>query len=101
VSGVEGAEGDDYDDGEAGVVERAAGIGRWASYLGAVGLGMYVLVSLAVFGIAVLITYYRYREHFSDLAFATDSKRSGFFWTMVAVAYAIILVFLWGVFYLH
>ena len=60
---------------------------------------MYIFVSLAVFTVAVVITYYRYREHFSDLAFATDSKRSGFFWTAVAVAYAVILVALWAVFY--
>ena len=60
---------------------------------------MYILVPLAVFGIAVVITYYRYREHFTDLAFATDSKRSGFFWTVVAVDYAVSLISLWAVFY--
>jgi hypothetical protein len=51
---------------------------------------MYRFVPVAGFAIAVVITYYRYREHFSDLAFATDSRRSGFFWTVVAVAYAVI-----------
>jgi len=57
---------------------------------------MFTFIPLAVF--AVVVTYFRYRDHFSDLAAATDSKRSGFFWTIVAWGYAIVLVLALGVY---
>ena len=62
---------------------------------------MFTFIPLAVFAIAVAVTYYRYRDHFSDLASATDSNRSSSFWTVVAFAYAIVLVTLMVVYSLH
>jgi hypothetical protein len=52
---------------------------------------MFTLIPLAVFVIAVVVTYFRYRDHFSDLAAATESKRSSSFWTIVALGYAVVV----------
>ena len=47
------------------------------------------LATVAIFVIAVTAAYYRFRDNFSDLAAATDSKQSGSFWTGAALIYAI------------
>ena len=45
------------------------------------------------------MVYFRFRDNFSDLAAATDSKRSSGFWTIVALIYAVVVLVLWLVFY--
>jgi hypothetical protein len=62
---------------------------------------MFTFIPLAVFAIAVVVAYFRCRGHFSDLAAATDSKRSRSFWTIVAWGYAVVLVLALGVYALR
>jgi hypothetical protein len=56
------------------------------------------LASLAIFGIGVAVLYFRFRDNFSDLAAATDSKRSGGFWAVMALIYAIVIAVLYSAF---
>jgi len=45
-----------------------------------------------VLAVAVVITYYRFRDRFFDLASATDSKQSSSFWTIVAILFSVVIV---------
>jgi formate hydrogenlyase subunit 3/multisubunit Na+/H+ antiporter MnhD subunit len=56
------------------------------------------LAPLALFAIGVAIVYYRFRDNFSDLAAATDSKQSSGFWTVVALIYAVVIAVLYATF---
>jgi hypothetical protein len=51
------------------------------------------LVPVVLLGISLAALYYRFREHFSDLATATDSKKSGF-WSIMALVYAVVIAVL-------
>jgi hypothetical protein len=44
-----------------------------------------------LFLVVVIFAYYRYRDHFYALESATDSNRGHTFWTILAVAFAIII----------
>lgn len=59
------------------------------------------LAPLALFAIGVAIFYYRFRERFSELAAATDSKQTHAFWAVLALAYAAVIAVLYIVFYHH
>ena len=60
------------------------------------------LTTVAIFVIAVVVTYYRFRDNFSDLAAATDSKRGRSSWTIAALIYAVVIVVLYSMFrYAH
>jgi uncharacterized membrane protein YidH (DUF202 family) len=41
---------------------------------------------------AVVIAFYRYREHFYALESATDSNKGHAFWTILALAFAVVIV---------
>jgi len=41
---------------------------------------------------AVVITFYRYREHFYALESATDSNKGHTFWTILALVFAVVVV---------
>jgi uncharacterized membrane protein YbhN (UPF0104 family) len=56
------------------------------------------LATVAIFVIAVVVTYYRFRDNFSDLADATDSKRDSSSWTIAALIYAVVIVVLYSMF---
>jgi hypothetical protein len=58
------------------------------------------LASLALFGIGVAVLYFRFRDNFSDLAAATDSKRSNGFWAIVALIYAVVIAVLYSAFHI-
>jgi hypothetical protein len=57
------------------------------------------LASLAIFAIGVVVLYFRFRDNVSDLAAATDSKKSSGFWAIVALIYAIVIAILFSVFH--
>jgi hypothetical protein len=44
-----------------------------------------------VFVGAVVVCFYRYREHFYALESATDSKKGRLFWTILALVFAILV----------
>jgi uncharacterized membrane-anchored protein len=48
-------------------------------------------LTLVLFLVVVIFAYYRYRDHFYALESATDSNRGHTFWTILAVAFAIII----------
>jgi hypothetical protein len=56
------------------------------------------VATVAIFVIAVAVTYYRFRDNFSDLAAATDSKRSASSWTIAALIYAVVIAALYSMF---
>jgi uncharacterized membrane protein YidH (DUF202 family) len=60
---------------------------------------MSILISLALVAIGIAVVYFRFRDNFSDMAAATDSKQSSGFWTIVAVIYAVVVAVLFLVFY--
>jgi uncharacterized membrane protein YidH (DUF202 family) len=60
---------------------------------------MGILISLALVAIGMAVVYFRFRDSFSDLAAATDSKQSSGFWTIIAVIYAVVVAVLFLVFY--
>jgi len=49
------------------------------------------LVQFAIFAVVVTVLYFRYRGHISDLAAASDSRRSATFWTIAAVIFAVLV----------
>jgi hypothetical protein len=51
--------------------------------------------------IVVVAAYGRFRANFSDLAAATDSKKSDSFWAIVTLIWTIIMVALYFTFYRH
>jgi hypothetical protein len=55
---------------------------------------MTILVPVVLLGIGLAALYYRFRENFSDLATATDSKRSDEFWSIMALVYAVVIAVL-------
>jgi hypothetical protein len=55
--------------------------------------------SVAIFAVGLAALYFRFRDNFSDLAAATDSKRSIGFWALVALIYAIVIAVLYSVFH--
>jgi hypothetical protein len=57
------------------------------------------LASVAIFGIGVAVLYFRFRDNFSDLAAATDSKQSSGFWAVVALISAIVVAVLFSLFH--
>jgi hypothetical protein len=57
------------------------------------------LASVAIFAVGLAALYFRFRDNFSDLAAATDSKRSNGFWALVALIYAIVIAVLYSVFH--
>ncbi len=52
---------------------------------------MTILVPVVLLGIGLAALYYRFRENFSDLATATDSKKSDGFWNIIALVYAVVI----------
>ena len=60
-----------------------------------------IAAPIALFVIGVAVTYYRFRDKFSDLAAASDSKQSNTFWTVIALIYAVVIAGLYLVFYHH
>jgi hypothetical protein len=56
------------------------------------------LASFAIFGIGVTVLYFRFRDNFSALAAASDSKQGSGFWAVIALIYAIMIAVLFGVF---
>jgi hypothetical protein len=54
---------------------------------------------LGIFAIVVAWAYYRYSEHFFNLASATDSKRTTAFWTVVALIFAALVAASYIIFY--
>jgi hypothetical protein len=56
------------------------------------------LASFALLAIAVAVLYFRFRDNFTDLAAATDSKQSGGFWSIVALIFAILIAVLYSIF---
>ena len=56
------------------------------------------VASIALFGIGVAVVHYRFRDNFSDIAAATDSKQGGGFWTIVALIYAVVIAVLYSMF---
>jgi len=62
---------------------------------------MGILLALALFTIVAGAAYYRFRENFSDLAAATDSKRSDSFWVIVTLIWTIVMLVLYFAFYRH
>ena len=59
---------------------------------------MGVLLAVLFIG-AVIVLYYRYREHFYALESATDSKMGHFFWTALVVVFAIVIAIVYFVFF--
>ncbi len=53
------------------------------------------LAPFALLAIGAGLVYYRFRERFSDLAAASDSKRSNVFWTCLALIYAVVVAVLY------
>jgi hypothetical protein len=47
----------------------------------------------------VAALYFRFRDNFTDLAAATDSKQSSGFWAIMALIYAIVIAVLYSVFH--
>lgn len=58
---------------------------------------MGVLLGILFIGAAVVL-FFRYREHFYALESATDSEMGHFFWTALAVVFAIALAVVYFVF---
>lgn len=56
------------------------------------------LASVAIFAIAVVVLYFRFRDNFSDLAAATDSKHRSGFWAIAALIFAIVIAVLHSMF---
>ncbi len=54
-----------------------------------------------MFVVAVVVAYCRFRGNFSDLASATDSKRSDGFWNITAILFSIAIVILYFLFRTH
>jgi uncharacterized membrane protein YidH (DUF202 family) len=48
------------------------------------------LVALLFIG-AVVVAFYRYREHFYALESATDSNKGHAFWTILALVFAVVI----------
>jgi len=40
---------------------------------------------------AVVVSYYRYRDHFYALESATDSNKGHAFWTILALVFAVVI----------
>lgn len=55
------------------------------------------LASFAILGIGVAVLYFRFRDNFTDLAAATDSKQSSGFWAIIALIFAIVIAVLFSV----
>jgi|HubBroStandDraft_3_1064219.scaffolds.fasta_scaffold1363056_2 hypothetical protein len=53
------------------------------------------LAPFALLAIAVVLVYLRFRDKFSNLAVAIDSKRSNLFWTILALIYAVVIAALY------
>ncbi len=51
---------------------------------------MRVLVAVLFIG-AVVVSYYRYRDHFYALESATDSNKGHAFWTILALVFAVVI----------
>ncbi len=62
---------------------------------------MSVLIPFALLTIVVVATYYRFRDNFSDLAAATDSKHGNSFWAIVTLIWTIVMVALYFTFRPH
>lgn len=60
---------------------------------------MEILISVALLGALMALTYFRFRDKFSELSDATDTKVSTSFWRIATLVYAVILVILWIAFY--
>jgi len=56
-----------------------------------------VLLGILFLG-TVVVLFYRYREHFYALESATDSEMGHFFWTALAVVFAIAIAVCYFVF---
>jgi hypothetical protein len=41
--------------------------------------------------VSVVVSYYRYRDHFYALESATDGNRGHAFWTILALAFAVVI----------
>jgi hypothetical protein len=49
--------------------------------------------------VLVAIAYYRYRDHFYALESATDSNKGRAFWTILALAFAIVIAICYFIIY--
>ncbi len=59
---------------------------------------MKILLGILFIG-AVVVLFHRYREHFYALESATDSEMGHFFWTALAVIFAIVIAVVYFVFF--
>jgi uncharacterized membrane protein YidH (DUF202 family) len=60
---------------------------------------MDVLIPVVLVVGAVVVTYYRYRDHFYDLESATDSNKGHAFWTILAMVFAVVITVCYAIFY--
>lgn len=58
-----------------------------------------IFVRFAIFAAVVAVFYFKYRGHISDLAAASDSKRSAAFWTIAALIFAVLVALSYAVLY--
>jgi hypothetical protein len=57
-----------------------------------------VLTAVLFIG-AVVISYYRYRDHFYALESATDSNKGRAFWTILALIFAVVIAVCYFIFF--
>jgi hypothetical protein len=57
------------------------------------------VLTTILFIVVVAIAYYRYRDHFYALESATDSNKGRTFWTILALAFAIVIAICYFIFY--
>jgi len=62
---------------------------------------MNILIPIIVLAAVAGIYYYRFRDHFFEIASATDSKRSNVFWGVVAIVFSIVVMLLYIIFRQH
>jgi hypothetical protein len=57
------------------------------------------VLTAVLFIAAVVISYYRYRDHFYALESATDSNKGRVFWTILALVFAIVIAVCYFIFF--
>ena len=57
------------------------------------------ILTTVLFIVVVAIAYYRYRDHFYALESATDSNKGRAFWTILALAFAVVIAICYFIIY--
>ena len=57
------------------------------------------VLTTVFFIVVVAIAYYRYRDHFYALESATDSNKGRAFWTILALAFAVVIAICYFIIY--